>query len=49
VTVEEYWVCELTGTTCVRLWHISRKALLNSENKQSVGLSIKPKDRKGEP
>jgi len=48
VTVNVYCVCELTGTLCVGLWYISRKALLNSQNSQSIGLSIKPKDRKAE-
>jgi len=48
VTVKVYCVCKLIGTMCVGLWHISRKALLNSENMKSIGLSIKAKDRKAE-
>jgi hypothetical protein len=48
MTVNVYCICELTGTVCVGLWHISRKALLNSQNMKSVGLSMKPEDRKAE-
>ena len=48
VTVKVYFVCEQTGTMCVRLWHISRKTLLNSQNIKSIGLSTNPKDRKAE-
>jgi hypothetical protein len=48
VTVKLYCVCELTGTMCVRLWHISREAILNSQNIKSICLPTKPKDRKTE-
>jgi len=48
VTEKAYCLCELTGTMCVGLWHISKKALLNSQNMQSVSASIKPKDSKAE-
>ena len=47
-TVKVYCVCELTVTMCVLLWHISRKVILNSQNIKSIGLSIKPKNRKAE-
>ena len=48
VTVNMYCVCELRDMMCVGLWHISTIALLNSQNMKSIGLSIKPKDRKVE-
>jgi hypothetical protein len=46
VTGEIYCVCELTDLMCAELWHISRKALLNSQNMKSVGLFIRLKERK---
>jgi hypothetical protein len=46
--VKVYCVCKLIGTIGVGLWHIFRKALSNSQNIKSIGLSIKPKDRKGD-